>query len=1256
MNQPNTPLPNVSREDENRYLSETLKVVEANTADYSRQVAQMQADIDDMLEHYHDNDMESLTELNNTVTLHEHMKMALEHNMRALSKPYFGRIIFKDHTLGRQESLYIGRGGISRDTIHPVVIDWRAPIANAYYESGLGECSYTAPGGQEMAIDLQLKRTYEIEDGKLKDYFDSEVIANDELLTRYLAKNKQAVLGEIVATIQKEQNEIIRLTPYRNLIVQGVAGSGKTTVAMHRISYILYNYAERFKPDDFYIVGSNRILLNYITGVLPELDVHGVRQMTMAQLFTRLLYEEWDEKKYRIRSSIRENIRGTLPWFKDLRAFCDRLEWDYVPHRDIYLDDERAAGGSPDAEASPPPEHVLLLSQDTIEKYIRENPSLSLQSKIDGLNERLMTRIHNHFLEHMGKYTEDERKEILRAFRGWFGGKKVKLSIFELYERFLNEQRTKGFSVTSPAKTVITSKPVRRVTELDVYDLAALAYLYARVPETEVIQEAHHVVIDEAQDFGMMAYAVLSHCIRGCTYTIMGDVSQNIHFGSGLNDWEELKALLLKDPADSFRVLKKSYRNTVEISEYALRILRHGIFSVYPVEPIIRHGKPVQEIRIEPPRRRMEQHEESVTGALPAWKSEAPSAEDVGRIRRHLIKRAARILKEWQSEGYNTLAVVCRDQESASRAAGELGEFIPVCGDDLENAVFSEGIMVLPVEYTKGLEFDAVLLLDPTSDEYPVDDGHAKLLYVAATRALHELCVIHSGSLTGLITEDASSPVSEYKQGVTGTLPAWKYEESVTGALPAWKYEQGVTGTLPAWKYEDNTGDRTSAFQKKTKADPTTLFFASGKSLQMPDPYDAENILKKARQGSAAQPVSTQHMRMRTESEVTYPVLKQPVSAPQASVRPASVQSASAKPVSAQQVSVQSASAQPASADPVSAQSISAKRASAQSAPRSESAVKNAMQNPMSSAAVRNDKASSRPHFGDIPADAALRQPGHSKIDLAVRWVSRQPEGLCLQSRYGVLRLSPVTSRIVRVSFAKPGQLKTAPHPGIAVSQTDKIWMYREISGAVELLTDELCLRIDKSTGAVLYMTRDRKPLLAEPPKDYRQLEAVGEASLSARLFLNLAKNENLTAVNTSRASLAPRLHGNTSRASLASCSHGNTSKASLAHQAAMNAGQSRSLTAEKAAQSCTADAQSHIPLSGTARFISQDDPLCPFPLVVSDRGYGLMAASGSPVIFCSLPGSAACIHITKCDQLDFYFLLGDEKECRTAYDYLCGR
>ncbi len=129
----------VSKQAEERYLKKTLAVVKDNVENYGREVARMQEDIDEMLAHYHDNDVEVYTILSNTVTMHDHMKWALERNERALCKPYFGRIIFEDENLGKEESIYIGKGGIASDSTHQVVVDWRAPVANAYYESGLGK-------------------------------------------------------------------------------------------------------------------------------------------------------------------------------------------------------------------------------------------------------------------------------------------------------------------------------------------------------------------------------------------------------------------------------------------------------------------------------------------------------------------------------------------------------------------------------------------------------------------------------------------------------------------------------------------------------------------------------------------------------------------------------------------------------------------------------------------------------------------------------------------------------------------------------------------------------------------------------------------------------------------------------------------------------------------------------------------------------------------------------------------------------------
>lgn len=680
---------------EEQHLKDCVSIIKKNIESYQKEVTKMSAEIQDMYERYRHDDPEIFTELSNTITMNENMKTSLNKNLRALKKPYFGRIDIKDN--GREKEIfYIGKGGVMKNTTTIMVVDWRAPLAAVYYENGLGECFYMAPGNQKITIDLQKKRTYEIDGEKLIDYYDSEVVANDELLTKYLAKNKEAVLGEIIATIQKEQNDIIRKSPYRNMIVQGVAGSGKTTVAMHRISYILYNYEKDFKPEDFYIIGSNRILLNYITGVLPDLDVHGVKQMTMDQLFLRLLYEDWNEKKYKVVPCDDHSFyKGTKQWYEALVDYCNQLEDQVIPQEDIYLGDD------------------ILYSSEQIKQYLKDNKTLSVQTKIGGLNQRVMNKIKNEITGRDITYTAEVKKQLVKEYTGRFGPKKWKRSIYDIYEEFLSQQKEQW------NEDSVIPKSKKAQNEFDVYDLAALAYIYKRVKETDPIREAHHIVVDEAQDFGMMAYSVLHYCIPGCSWTIMGDVSQNIQFGFGLNDWEELKNLVLTDRYDNFGILSKSYRNTVEISDFAQKILQHGSFSSYPIEPIIRHGNQV-----------------SVT--------ECKDEEN-------MLDQSVDILKKWKQDGYDTIAVVCRNAKEAEVVAKDLGKRITIEESDLEKAEFKQGIMVLPVEYTKGLEFDAVLIYNPTCEDYPVDNGHAKLLYVAATRALHELAVLHVGEVTRLL-------------------------------------------------------------------------------------------------------------------------------------------------------------------------------------------------------------------------------------------------------------------------------------------------------------------------------------------------------------------------------------------------------------------------------------------------------------------------------------------------------------------------
>ena len=998
---------------EEEYLNQTLDIVKRNVENYESEIREMSDQIEEMLQHYHDNDVEVYTQMSNTVTMRDHMQSALKRNQRATKKPYFGRIDFWDETLQKEEALYIGRGGIAKDTTHQVVVDWRAPVANAYYENGLGECSYHAPDGRELPIRLDLKRTYEIDNGRLLDYFDTEVIANDELLTKYLAKNKQAVLGEIIATIQKEQNDIIRKTPYHNIIVQGVAGSGKTTVAMHRISFILYNYAERFRPEDFYIVGSNRILLNYITGVLPELDVYGIRQMTMEQLFIRLLYEDWDEQNYSVHPLEKDDAqnaqKGNREWFHDLELYCAAYEQREISHEKIYLEDTE----------------TLLAGPVLINTYLREHPELSMQSKILMLNEILYARYENEVLGKQISYPAKVKKALDKKYTSYFGDGKWKTSIYDFYREFLQVQAVAGKEVDIPENS------------FDVYDLAALAYIYKRMKETDPVREASHVVIDEAQDFGMMAYCCLHYCLRGCTYTIMGDTSQNIHFQYGLNDWEELKKLVLTGTYDAFGLLQKSYRNTVEISEYANDILRHGDFAVYPVEPIIRHGA---KVRVE-------------------------KKQDL----QELLAQVVHTIRQWQQDGYETIAVICRDAIEAAKIAAQLKQYIAVTDCDLETTEFGEGVMVLPVAYTKGLEFDAVLLYDPSEKNYPLDNGHVKLLYVAATRALHELAVVYQESLSKILAD----PVPENKK---------MQEFSSETLTKAKEYDRKLFTQKEIEQERRAKGDKEHNIRG----------YIGPKKIEACVPEE-----------------KTVHTH---------------------AIPPASKISKISKKPAIEQMNM------------------------------------------------------SPYAFGELPDNRSLPVRSHAKISGAVKSAKKTKEHIDIASAAGLLRLTPITPEIIRVSYVKGVTTKIKNTYWKPKAEETVLWSAKESKSALRVATEKVVVIIDKKTGAMRFETADGTLLLKERTTEPRLI-----MENQTWEFFDWEFSEKINAKGVLSTDL--------------------------------------------------------LVLRSKAKYISFGGKPMRMPLVLSGKGYGIGVAATQSVLLCNIKTYGPYISTQGDGQIDYYFIYGGNNE-----------
>ncbi len=676
---------------EEQHLEECKSIIRENIRQYEKQAETYKKEITELFQEVRRGEGDSYGRLIAEQNILEHTQNSLRKNRVALKKAYFGRIDYMDKTFNEEESYYIGKNGITKDRTDVIIVDWRAPVSSVYYENELGNGSYNVPESNPISINLKKKRTYDISDGTLLGFYDDDVAANDELLVKYLSQNKEAILGDIIATIQKEQNEIIRDAPFKNIIVQGVAGSGKTTVALHRISYLLYNYEDRYKPSEFCIVGSSDMLLHYISSGLPELDVNHVSQMRMDRFIPYLMGKAWKKKYTLIPDQIEAPIKSKLAFVKNLEQFLSDWNAHYLP-----IDEIRD------------PQIGLIFSASNMEETKKANSHLSLFQLEKLYNNRISSRIK--FL--CSEEEASTKKAFLQKYKNYFHLSNYHWTEIGVYTDFLNwlEQES-NFSFSDTKHSISKGK-------FDIYDAAAIGLIWRRIFQKKETDEFSQIIIDEAQDFGEMVYYVLKALTPDCYFTIMGDVSQNIRYETGMNDWEGLKEALFETENDSFYLLSKSYRNTIEISEYAGKVLKKTSQESYRIQPVIRHGKEVSIFTVNP-----------------------------HQLNDLLIQTVTQI----QKKEFETIAVICRNDSDAQEVRHILG-----IQDQTQNA-FHNGIMVLPVYQTKGLEFDCVILWKPDQIHYGENPREAKLLYVAITRALHELYLIGDNELSPLFNESKIS-------------------------------------------------------------------------------------------------------------------------------------------------------------------------------------------------------------------------------------------------------------------------------------------------------------------------------------------------------------------------------------------------------------------------------------------------------------------------------------------------------------------
>ncbi|MFD1177046.1 HelD family protein [Paenibacillus puldeungensis] len=657
---------------------------------------------------------------------------------QSFHEPYFGRLDFEEQ--GRSKTpLYIGKVGVGDpDGKEPIVIDWRAPVASLFYSfTGGDDASYVAPEGLIEGL-VYLKRNIVIRKGildRVVDTYNRESdgpAVSDEFLVYRLGENKDNRLRDIVSTIQAEQDQIIRAAKNTALIIQGVAGSGKTTVALHRLAFLLYQYKEQITAERMIIFAPNHMFIDYISEVLPELGVGDIQQST---------FSDWAAKVLGLDDVPADGSEALSYWFDGEKRGKERLEDTELPGRfkgsiefkaliDTFLEDLEPAC-VPDGDFEPwdgarlPRKEILAWFEGEYRHY-----------PVARRKERVLARIHRWVEMALKKSPSvaalKERKKKAQQREKAYAKKWPELEPLALYRELfgikkgagiaglpdMSEQVPKG--IWKETRTRLKNNIVKEE------DLPGLLYIYTKVHEIDGKMTFDHVVIDEAQDFSPFQVYVLDRFVKGHSFTILGDLSQGIHYYKGVRNWHEMQSLFEAEDTAYF-ALTRSYRSTMEIIQFANEILERGVNADLLAVPVFRSGEPVK-----------------LLGAA-------------GEHRREAITRA---MNKALAGSYRTAAILTRTMREAEELYEELiheGADIHLINGDLKQ--YAGGVSVLPVYLSKGLEFDAVIVTDVDPLHYGPED--AKLLYVGCTRALHELWLLYGEALPTYVTSETSEFASK---------------------------------------------------------------------------------------------------------------------------------------------------------------------------------------------------------------------------------------------------------------------------------------------------------------------------------------------------------------------------------------------------------------------------------------------------------------------------------------------------------------
>jgi len=633
--------------------------------------------------------------------------------MKMQQSPYFGRVDFEEEDLGTCQ-IYIGIHSLKRDDSYDFyVVDWRAPVSSLYYNFDLGEGWYDALGTR-YNVNITLKRQFKIENGQLLLVYDTDSTMYDEILGSILSQNTNHNLKVIISTIQKEQNTAIRCNTNRSCLIYGLAGSGKTSVGLHRLAYILYHNRNTIRAENILIISNNQIFSSYISTILPDLGEKPAKNVIFHDLLP-----DWIGPQYQIED-----------YYEHLKKFgqhphSERVKWMKLKYSSAFLD---ACIRRFSSFAFRIPEikyrHTVLFSQDLYREKWGSRPFTNFKAGYDAVWDRMRDAIEEYFSSHkreIQRDIEDRSQEFLpanavemlyqTALQKTISNATDQLislnhldpeyQLVDLLRTFLHDQGESEQEADRLSRSFQQGK-------LQYEDALLLLFLKIQMGSVAPSSKIRHIVIDESQDFSPLQLTILKLLFPKSSFTLLGDVFQTINSVTTIQNYDTYTQVF-GDDLMQIR-LDKCYRSSSEINALAFHLLEYENPTISETYSYFdRSGKRPQYIRCPDPISRLE-----------------PLLEQL----RH----------------YNTIAVVANTEQEAVRIYRQLSDHSDVQLIISPSDKLEQRLVIIPLLLAKGLEFDAVVLVNAFSVNHARPDFYRRV-YLGCTRALHELYLLETEPL-----------------------------------------------------------------------------------------------------------------------------------------------------------------------------------------------------------------------------------------------------------------------------------------------------------------------------------------------------------------------------------------------------------------------------------------------------------------------------------------------------------------------------